>query len=153
MSGWDVYVYSLLEEAFPLIVDAFSRDERDLESLRKQWPACNAIIENQKRLQQETPCGEGHVEESQVPDTATQLSLEDWKKSLAAHRYNVVYWRALLPVFDCEGIFRGPRVTIDEIFREVFGSKAEKSLLEMLIEVCGRVHEEKRDVMSFCDST
>ena len=138
MSAWDVYVHSLFEEAFTLVMDVFTRDEKSLENLRKQWPACDAIIENEKRLQQETLRAEGHVEESQVSEAATQLDVEECKKLLAAHCDRVVYQRALLPVFDCEGVFRGPRVTIDEMFQQLFRSKAEKSLSEMLIEVCGR---------------
>ena len=137
MSAWDVYVHSLFEEAFTLVMDVFTRDEKSLENLRKQWPACDAILENEKKLQ-ETLRAEGHVEESQVSEAATQLDVEECKKLLAAHCDRVVYQRALLPVFDCESASRGPRVTIDEMFRQLFRSKAEKSLSEILIEACDR---------------
>ena len=73
MSAWDVYVHSLFEEAFTLVMDVFTRDEKSLTNLRKQWPACDAIIENEKRLQREALRAEGHVEESQGSETATQL--------------------------------------------------------------------------------
>ena len=122
MSAWDVYVHSLFHEAFNFFL---FRANADFENLQKMWPACNMIIENEKRLQQEG---------SRMSEAATQLD-EDREKLLSAYRDRVLHQRALLPVFDCASTCRWPGITIDELFQQLF--KAERNLSEILIEVCG----------------